>query len=468
MSDISDLDEGSVVEYSLAELGFVLVFVLLLLSGWEINSNAANLEEEAKSRAELQRQLEASEKEKDAFKSAIAMLPPGETEFPDDFMFVDKKEYLALQAQANDADQVIEKIAPALENLEPSILSAITEMASSIESPPNDPLIVSESDQKALEETLDKLEQDNKRMSEELASIAKNTDTLNNDGGKIGTIGFCTYEPPKSDSDKVYGKSVALGTLLVEEDGITLLAKNSAIQHRNFVDIAGEEYDTTLVAEAVEKWPLNKKLSAREFTTIGYRFVEIGDLPSDKRVECRFGMDYYVPIYSNTSAAMLKNVLEGSFYKNWEVDENSITRLLPDFNFSSKKLLEKSPPIKDKATPETNSISTNASSNISRPVFDPQVSYTEPVAISPIKVLSRATPIFPKTAQRRGVIGTVELTYKVSTYGRATGINVTKEEPRGYDFGKASVAALEQYKFKPASKNGIPVVSEKQKLRFRF
>ncbi|MDC0004201.1 hypothetical protein OAE19_07360, partial [Porticoccaceae bacterium] len=64
MSDITDLDEGSVVEYSLAELGFVLVFVLLLLSGWEINSNAANLQEEEKSRAELQRKLAASEKEK--------------------------------------------------------------------------------------------------------------------------------------------------------------------------------------------------------------------------------------------------------------------------------------------------------------------------------------------------------------------------------------------------------------------
>ena len=38
MSDVNGEEESSVVEYSLAELGFILVFVLLLLSGWEVNS----------------------------------------------------------------------------------------------------------------------------------------------------------------------------------------------------------------------------------------------------------------------------------------------------------------------------------------------------------------------------------------------------------------------------------------------
>ena len=69
MSEITDLDEGSIVEYSLAELGFVLVFVLLLLSGWEINSNAANLEEEEKSRTELLSQLEVEKKQNQGEKS---------------------------------------------------------------------------------------------------------------------------------------------------------------------------------------------------------------------------------------------------------------------------------------------------------------------------------------------------------------------------------------------------------------
>jgi cell division protein FtsB len=329
MTDLTDLDEGSVVEYSLAELAFILVFVLLLLSGWEINTNAANLEEEEKNRVALQEELKIVKKEKETLEAAVATLAPGDTEFSDDFMFVDKKEYLMLQASAEAGE--------ALKDLEPSMLNAIVEWTSSTELPPDDPIIVSESIQSVLEDTLEKLKQDNERMAEELGSITEGVIEPSNDGGKVGTIGFCTYESPDSGGEEVYGKTFALGTLLVEEDGITLVSKNSAIQHRKFVDIAGEVYDTTLVTDELEQWPLKQKLSPREFQGLGAKFVEIGDLPSDKRVACRFGMDYYMPIYSEKSFGMLKSILEGSFYKNTQVSKASFNKRFPEYDFTSKQ-----------------------------------------------------------------------------------------------------------------------------------
>jgi TonB family protein len=440
MTDLTDLDEGSVVEYSLAELGFVLVFVLLLLSGWEINTNAANLDEEEKNKAQLQEQMEIVQHENETLKAAIATFVPDETELSDDFMFVDKKEYLLLQSQA-DAGET-------LKNLEPPMLDAIVEWTSTTESPPDDPIIVSEGLQSALEDTLKRLKQDNERMVEELASMAENPIEPSNDGGKIGTIGFCTYESPDPNSGKVYGKSVALGTLLVEEDGITLVSKNSAIQHRNFVDIAGEIYDTSLVTDELEQWPLKQKLSPREFQRLGSKFVAIGDLPSDKREACRFGMDYYMPIYSEKSFGMLKGILEGSFYKNAQVSEASFNKRFSEYNVSSKQNISESPVDE----------------------IDAESKISQPLALSSTssKVISKVAPIYPRTAERKGSQGVVELSYRVSTSGRAISIEVVQEVPLGKGFAEASIAALKQYKFSSATENGVKVISEKKVQKFTF
>jgi outer membrane biosynthesis protein TonB len=95
---------------------------------------------------------------------------------------------------------------------------------------------------------------------------------------------------------------------------------------------------------------------------------------------------------------------------------------------------------------------------------------SRPLALSRIssKVLSRATPIYPRTAERRGTKGIVELSYSVSTSGRAMRIEVVKEEPPGKGFAKASIAALERYKFKSASENGVKVISEQKLQKFGF
>lgn len=426
MSEVTDIGEGSVVEYSLAELGFVLVFVLLLLSGWEINSNASRSQEQTTKIAETERQLEALEKENETLLAAISMTPPGVQEFPDDFMFVDKKEYFALQAQSKNGNDFA--------NMESSVRERIIKAALEIETPPDDPIIVSMSDQEKLEKAQRKLEQENERLKEQLAGDSKGATSPEPIGGKVGTVGFCTYDEPSPGSTRVYGKSVAIGTLMVEEDGLTLVEKNSSIQHRKLVDIAGENYDTSLVAEALDNWPLNKKLSPRQFQRISEEFLTIGDIYSEKRVACRFGMDYFRPIYSKKSADMLKNVLEGSFFKNSQLDENAFFARFPQY----------------KKTPF------------------PKSDVPDSMMTSPIEKLSGAKVIFPRRAERAGISGKVELRYTVSIYGLATNIKIVKDEPPGKGFSEAAIAALEQYRFKPAMVNGSPIESEIQILKFKF
>lgn len=465
MSEISDLDEGSIVEYSLAEIGFVLVFVLLLLTGWEINSNAANLEKEAKGRAELHRQLEAEKKENQTLKAVASWLPPEATKFPDDFMFVDKQEYLALQARADEAQQVIEGIAPGLAEVGPSMLDAIIEMASSTEPPPDDPLIVSEAEQRELETALKMALEDVARMK---AAIVEQPELPSPQGGMIGTIGYCTYEPPIPGSEKVFGSTVPLGTLLVAEDGVTLVAKNSVIQHGNFVDIAGENYDTTLAYEALSEWPIGKKLSATEFSDRGVKFIDIGNLPSDKRVACRFGMNYHRKIFSKKSADMLKDVVEGSFLRHLEISDATFRKQFPEYDVVLKENMDKQPVDSSAAPEEVKPDQENMSSATSSVNINIETLQTKNLVRTTARVLSSAQPTDPRGNRNKTTSGIVELSFLVAPSGEATEIKIVNEEPLGKGFAEACIAALKKYEFSPATENSIPVISERKTLVFKF
>lgn len=462
MSGGSDLDESSVVEYSLAELAFIILFVILLLSSWDINVNTANLQEKEKNLEELQRQLDTEVKENRTLKEAIAWLPTDETNLPDMLMLVDKREYLALQATADDAKRVVEKIAPVLKDVQPSLLAAITDIASSTELLPDDPIIVSKGVQQRLEDELDNL------RAQHTLTTANDEEDLQSDDpagvAKVGTIGFCTYELPAQGSKKVYGSSVALGTLLVEEDGVTLIAKNSAIQLSNFVDIAGEHYNTSFVSDEIEKWPMGQKLSPAEFQRLGAKFVAIGDMPSTKRVECRFGMDYFLPVYSKKSFSMLKDVVESSFYKHTRVSEGNFSQLFPEYdsfikNGSDPLSLEGQGP---------NLIDMIGSSQEKLNNHELAIAKNSPVIRESMAVLSRATPSYPSRAERRGIKGFVEIVYKVSAQGNAKDIEILREEPQDFGFAEASVDALKKYRFKPETEDGNPIISGPHNIRFRF
>lgn len=469
MSDQTDLDEGSVVEYSLAELGFVLVFVLLLLSGWEINTNAEKLKEEARTLADLERQLKAAEEENKTLQIAISKTVSEEPDFRDDFQFVDKKEYLALQAKAEASELFFATIAPAIKSLEPSVLEAITAVASATETPPDDPIIVSKSDQNSLEQNKNKLEQENRQLKEQLAAISQDPEPADRNGGRIGTVGFCTYLPPRAGDSKVYGRSVAIGTLIVGQDSLTLIDKNSALTNGSFVDIAGDPYDTTRVAKTLEDWPLHRKMTRKEFQAMGAKFMEIGRAPSEKRVGCRFGMDYFIPVVNERSLTYLeKQGLQGSFFKNSRLSEQEFMSRFPKYSQALSLQDNAIIPILDSQKNQRGQEQKKISSSNNRATGSRGITLNDSTSRTPVQILSRATPIFPKRAERRGVSGLTEVIYKVSINGLATEIQIIKEEPQGEGFGAAAIAALKKYKFKPAMIDGEPVESNSRRLRFRF
>jgi protein TonB len=176
-------------------------------------------------------------------------------------------------------------------------------------------------------------------------------------------------------------------------------------------------------------------------------------------------MDYHVPIYSKKSAAMLKNILEGSFYKNTEVSDKNFAKQFPDYDFTQKQKDADRPMGRQVATREKSP--TSESTAASRATLESEGDKHRKLKTSP-KLLAKSMPKFPRAAERRGMRGVVEISYKVSTNGRPTDIKIIREEPRGYGFGEASINALEKYRFESATENGRVIESEPQKLRFRF
>jgi cell division protein FtsB len=466
MSELNELDEGSVVEYSLAELGFVLVFVLLLLSGWEINTNAKEIEKEAEALAILEHELESIKTENKVLKDALSKLQVGDSIFDDDLILVDKTEYLALVAKAEMAQEFMENTAPAIKDAEPAILDAITELVGAYEELPDDPVILSNSAHEALEKEKENLEQAISKLHDQLAK--QQEDPNSGKVTKVGTVGFCTYDPPASGSKRVYGSSVAIGTVVVGEDGLTLVGTNSAIENGNFVDIAGDPYDTSRVTDAIYSWPLNKKMSRSEFRSMGAEFMEIGRAPSDKRVGCRFGMDYYIPTVSDKSLKNLeKDGLQGSFFKNSPLTKETFNARFPEYSdeYLSRES-NPSPAVKEIETGKQQKLFLERSESfLVRPKEADQL---VSAIITPARTLSLVEPKLPKKARRRDISGFARLSYRVSVYGLATEIEVVEEKPTGLGFAESAIVALKKSRFKPATADGVNVESKQAIVRFQF
>lgn len=267
MNQSPDIEESSIVEYSLSELGFVLVFVLLLLSGWEVNGYNRDKRIALNDVVQLEDALESSNEQISLLKDVLKKVNVDE-EWDDELILVSKSDWLTQQEK-------IEAIEEAVED------DFLTEVADQLN--PSD--------------------------TEEIELLA-------------GAPGFCTYRLPEPNSDKLYGKSVPLGKMVIGEDYLMLISKNESIVGADLVDMAGLPYDISLALQELNVWPINKKLSRAEFLDRGRRFVEIGDMPSPQRVECRFGMDYYKASYSQKADNNFVRVFQNVFYRHAEISES--------------------------------------------------------------------------------------------------------------------------------------------------
>ncbi len=78
---------------------------------------------------------------------------------------------------------------------------------------------------------------------------------------------------------------------------------------------------------------------------------------------------------------------------------------------------------------------------------------TEPELIPGTKV----RPVYPKAAQAAGVSGKVTLRAVIHRDGTVGDIKVLRESPGGFGFGRAAIDAVQQWRYRPAMKDGCPV-----------
>ena len=111
---------------------------------------------------------------------------------------------------------------------------------------------------------------------------------------KVGGLVLCTYEPPGTNATELRGRSIPLGTVYLEADGVTLIKRNETLPNMQVVDYVGDAYDMGDALTLLGDWPIHRKLDFDEFANIGRRFVSLGNRESDKRQQCRFSMKYYI------------------------------------------------------------------------------------------------------------------------------------------------------------------------------
>jgi TonB family protein len=68
---------------------------------------------------------------------------------------------------------------------------------------------------------------------------------------------------------------------------------------------------------------------------------------------------------------------------------------------------------------------------------------------------SRVIPVYPEEAQRAGLEGLVVLKVVIDERGRVGDVEVMRSVGHGFD--EAAVAAVRQWKFRPATRNGKPI-----------
>ena len=79
----------------------------------------------------------------------------------------------------------------------------------------------------------------------------------------------------------------------------------------------------------------------------------------------------------------------------------------------------------------------------------------------------RVQPRYPSRALTKGQEGFVELMFDVTEYGATTNVRVLYSEPSGV-FDRASIKAVEKWKYKPRHVDGVPTRTYELKERIRF
>jgi TonB family protein len=74
--------------------------------------------------------------------------------------------------------------------------------------------------------------------------------------------------------------------------------------------------------------------------------------------------------------------------------------------------------------------------------------------VRPSELIKKVTPEYPKSARLAGVEGTVALQATITADGRVENVSVLRSIP---ELDDAAIAAVKQWKYKPATKDGRPI-----------
>jgi TonB family protein len=87
---------------------------------------------------------------------------------------------------------------------------------------------------------------------------------------------------------------------------------------------------------------------------------------------------------------------------------------------------------------------------------EPDETPATPGMTAPVLV-ERAEPVYPEAARAAGIGGTVALSLDVAADGTVDDVHVIRSA--GFGLDQAAVAAAKKFKFKPATKNGLPIAA---------
>ena len=109
---------------------------------------------------------------------------------------------------------------------------------------------------------------------------------------KAGSPPPCIHQP--GIGEQIIGSSVALGSVYLNEEGISLIDVNKDIPTIGTVDFLGRraEYDIEAY-NLIISWPEDKILSFDEFGQLAQQIKAIGTRETDTKLKCLFTMNYY-------------------------------------------------------------------------------------------------------------------------------------------------------------------------------
>ena len=83
-----------------------------------------------------------------------------------------------------------------------------------------------------------------------------------------------------------------------------------------------------------------------------------------------------------------------------------------------------------------------------------------PVVTEAVRMGKTIEPEYPERAIERDKSGVVRLRLVIATDGSVSDVQVIEEDPTGFGFGRAAIAAARRQKFQPRMRDGSPIEGE--------